>query len=228
MPVAAAVSGVVVFAVSGLRIPVPDGATARGPRVAFVFETKGKGGSEELLAEKLAAYDPRPLFVPGWMSSSGTVAENQTRRSDSGPFEGIPPELTKITPTRFPGSIRVPSDAAAGLALAGRSDTGLSMGRGGEAGMPLRKRRARVEAVDSGGREAFAMDLPADGDFPAGDWQPVEMAGAVGREGQLGELVIVAGSGVEKIDEYFRSQLRGNVRIGGRLPAGFYTFRVGP
>ena len=186
--------------------------------------------SKELLAEQLAAYDPAPLFIPSPMNSNEPTLPDEARSGASGPFAPIPPELTKEAPMRFPPPVPIPKNPVDGLRLTERPDAPLALARGDTLVRPLKDRLGQVEAVSTAsGRVALVMDLPMPGDhLPEGDWQPLELMGAVTRAGLVGELVVTTSSGSDEVDEYFRSHLKRNVRIGERLSQGFYAFRVGP
>jgi hypothetical protein len=227
--VSAVAAFVAVMTVAWLQIPAESARSAETDGLPLLeFTRTGPDPAAELIAEKLEAYDPRPLFVPSWMNSNGTAKASESLRTSGGPFADLPPKLIKDGPLRFGTNTPKGDDAVALLRLTERPTAPLAMGRADAVGKPLAKRLASLEAVDGRGRVVLALDLPTTGDVPPGDWQPLELLGAVSRSGLVGELSVIAGSGSEQIDEYFRSQLRQNVRIGGRLSAGFYTFRVGP
>ena len=230
--VSAAVSAVVVASVAWLQVPADSmpGVEA-GTLPALGLTRVGPASPQELLAEQLAAYDPTPMFIPSAMTSSDPELPADCRPWAGGPFAALPPELTKTGPLKFPPVVPVPAVATDGLRLTERPDVPLSMARGDDSalGQGLAPRLGQLEAVDAeSGRVALTLDLPVAADFPAGDWQPLELVGAVTREGLVGELVVTTSSGVDEIDAYFRFHLRKKVRIGVRLPEGFYTFRVGP
>lgn len=105
----------------------------------------------------------------------------------------------------------------------------LAIGRTDEKGGGLAPRIGRLEAIELGGKQvALEADLTGDAQAPVGDWQPLELMGAVTRSGVVGDLVVTSSSGSDEIDAFFRSHLRKNMRIGERLAAGFYAFRIGP
>ena len=219
---------VVVMAAAGLELPSDRPvAAARATLPALALARAGQPG--ELLAEQLAAYDPAPLFVPSRMGSNDAVLPEAARPGVGGPFAALPPELTKTGPLEFPSPVVIPRTPVEGLRLTERADSPLSLQRTDTVGEGLAKRMARVDAVQADtGRVVLSVSLPMSADLPQTDWQPLELLGAVTRSGLAGDLVVTGSSGVDEIDEYFRSHLRKNVRIGERLPVGFYVFRVGP
>lgn len=221
---------VVVIAAAGLELPADRPlASARATLPTLALARRGAGLPGELLAEQLAAYDPAPLFIPSRMGSNDAVLPEAARPGVGGPFAALPPELTKKGPLEFPSPVVVPRTPVEGLRLTERPDSPLALQRMDGAGEGLAKRMAKVDAVLSdSGRVVLTLSLPVSGDLPQSDWQPLELMGAVTRSGLAGDLVVTSSSGVDEIDEYFRSHLRKNVRIGERLPVGFYVFRVGP
>ncbi|MFA6962918.1 MAG: hypothetical protein WC205_19350 [Opitutaceae bacterium] len=229
--VSAVVAFVMVVAVAWLQLPSDyPSAPTMGARLPVMVLTQLKPElSAELLAERLAAYDPTPLFIPTSMNSNEPPIPNDVRPGARGPFTEFAPELTKKGPLAFPSPVVVPAGPVEGLRLTERADAPLAMARADRAGGALPGRLGQVEAaLADSGRVVLTLNLPMADGLPVVDWQPLELMGAVTRAGLLGELVITASSGSDEIDDYFRSQLRRNVRIGARLSAGFYVFRVGP
>lgn len=191
--------------------------------------TRAKSPSKELLAEKLAAYDPSPLFMPSPMSSNEPTLPEEARAGFTGPFAPLNPTLTKKGLIQFPAPVAVPKTPVDGLRLTERTDAAMALAREDTDTTPLPERLGQVEAVSvASGRVALVLELPLPDDHPEGDWQPMELMGAVTKAGLAGALVITSSSGSDEIDGYFRSHLKKNVRFGERLPEGFYAFRVGP
>lgn len=220
----------VVIATAGLELPgdFPTPET-RASLPALALTGGGAGVSQELLAERLAAYDPAPLFIPSPMGSNDAALPEAVRRGAGGPFASLPPELTKTGPLQFPSPVVVPRTPVEGLRLTERTDAPLALQRADTAGPAVAGRMARVDAVMAdNGRILLTLNLPVAAGLPQTDWQPLELMGAVTRSGLTGDLVVTGSSGSDEIDEFFRSHLRKNVRIGERLPVGFYVFRVGP
>lgn len=226
--VSAVVAVGVVGSVAWLRIPSDDlRPDERAVLPALGLHRLEGELSAELLAEQLAAYDPTPLFMPSTMNSSGADEE---RPGIDGPFPEFPPNFMKTGPWRFPAPVAVPTASVEGLRLTERPSAPTAMGRGDGGDGGIKVRMAQIEAVVvKTGRVAFTITLSAgSGALPPVDWQPLELMGAVTREGLSGALIVTASSGSDQIDDFFRSHLRQNMRIGERLAEGFYLFRVGP
>ena len=184
--------------------------------------------STELLTEQIVAYDPAPLFIPSPMNSSDTQLPVGIRPGALGPFSDLPAKFTKRDPLEFPSQVKIPSSPVEALRRTELHDSPLAMGRVDAMEANIENYLARVEVLKSGRWEVVsAILLPKDSALVAEDWQPLELMGAVTRAGWCGELIVTASSGAGEIDDHFRSILRKNVMIGGRLPVGFYTFRIG-
>lgn len=228
--VSAVVTLVVVVTVAGLRLPdferAPESKTVL-PKVGLT--QIGPDASAELLAEQLAAYDPTPMFIPSPMTSSDPGIKEDVQGGTGGPFEPLAPDLTKNGPLRFAAPVPVPAGPVEGLRLTERTEAALALGRADVAGEGLFVRVGQIEAISvDSGRVVFTHTMPEAPDMPDGDWQPLELMGAITRAGLVGELVVTSSSGSEEMDDFFRFHLRKNVRIDARLRPGFYAFRVGP
>lgn len=230
----AMVSCVVVAAVAGLRVPEERSRSSKEASMPLLQLTRVdevRPQAQELLVERLAAYDPTPLFLPSGMSSSTPTLPDEAGNALVSPFKPIGPKLTKTSPTAFPLPVAIPQSAVAGLRLTERAGAPLALGRAAEVGdlLSLGARLARVEVVDPGsGRTVLTLELPASASMPTQDWQPLELLGAISRAGTVGELVVGASSGLADVDEFFRVQLKERARVGAHLPEGFYVFRIGP
>jgi len=186
------------------------------------------GEATELLTEKILAYDPAPLFIPTAMNCNEADLPAGIRPGSEGPFDELPTRFTRIAPLNFPSKLKAPGNPIEGLGRTGGDNALLAMDR--TDGVAARNEGASViiEVLKVGeGDWVAAGELSAAPVVGFEDWQPLELMGAVTREGFVGELVVTASSGSSEIDDNFRSLLRKNVLFGGRLSVGFYTFRVG-
>ncbi len=228
--VSAVVALALIGVVAGLRLPESVDVSAEKQALPSLILTRtGPEASAELLAEQLAAYDPTPMFIPSVMNSSTPAIPPAARPGAGGPFAALPPDLIKTGVLRFPSLVSIPANPVGGLRLTERSDAALVMGRMDTVGEGLSLRSGRIEAVAlNRAQVSLTLDLPAGLKVPGGDWQPLELVGAVTRAGLVGELVVTVSSGSEEIDDFFRFHLKKNVRIDARLRPGFYAFRVGP
>ena len=230
--VSAVVAVVVVGVVVWLQIPQsPINPQQRASLPLLGFTKLDPSRTPEILAEQLAAYDPTPLFLPTAMNCSQTAFLIDEQRNTEGPF--APLKTFFIFPEgdvglNFPPIVAVPTSSVQGLDMADQRETPLFLGRMNSVGKKLPSRVGYMEALEAGsGRVVLSLPLDA-ADGPQGDWQPMELLGAVSRFGQAGSLVVTVSSGSDDVDDYFCSQLTQVIRIGARLPPGFYVFRIGP
>lgn len=103
-------------------------------------------------------------------------------------------------------------------------------GRADPTVVPLPARGGIVEVVSVATAEKLmARSLPIEA-RPPGDrpWQPLEFSAVVNAAGLVGALELTASSRVEAVDNYFKNYLVQQLRIGDRLPPGFYRITVGP
>ena len=231
--VSAAAAVVVVGVTAWLQIPVVTPAVKTGvPVPTLGFMRLDPKAAADVLAEQLAAYDPTPLFLPTGMNSQGKKLSAEEQANTGGPFSDLPPQLVfgkDRTNLEFAPIIEVPAGPVHGLALTDRREMPLAMGRADAVGGKLPGRSGVLEAVRAADhRVVFTQALPETDKQPEGDWQPMELLGAVSRFGLAGGLVVTVSSGSDAMDDYFNAQLTQVLRVGERLPPGFYTFRVGP
>lgn len=228
-----AVSAVAAVAIisAAAWMEVPDGvrpSASASRQPALELTRVDVGASEAVLAEKLAAYDPTPLFLPSAMNAE-LPSPPATRDDVAGPFAPLAPSLVKNAPMHFPALVAIPQSPVGGLRLTERAESALVLARRDLAGAGLDGRSGQVEAVDvATGQVAYVGNLSDVTGPQADDWQPLELIGAVSRSGVVGKLVVTRSSGSDRVDEYFQSHLMVQARIEARLPEGIYLFRVGP
>lgn len=228
--VSAVSSAAVVGVAAWLQVPHAGDMVAdrSGELPLLGFARSGASVPADIMAEQIVAYDPTPMFVPSAMSNSDPALPEDSRPGAAGPFGVLPPALTKDGPVRFPAAVAVPDSPIGALRFTERTDASLAITRTDGAGPPLTARAAKIEIVGAtGGKYALELELPSPQPLLSGEWQPLELMGAVTRAGLVGELIVTGSSGVDEIDEFFRSHLRQNLRVGARLKAGFYVFHVG-
>lgn len=230
VPISAAVAVIAVSSVAWLRVPDEVQRDADRAGVTGLALTRVESDAAgALLSEQLAAYDPGPMFIPSAMSSSAPSLPDEARPEATGPFASIAPELVKSAPVDFPSSVPVPRGPVDSLRSVERADLAFSLARGDLDPLPLGRRFARVEAVLANtGRVVLQFDVPSSPGAPDVDWQPLEMMSAVARSGLVGDIVVTNSSGTEVVDAFLRAYLQDTMRLGQRLPRGFYVIRIGP
>ncbi|MFA6289739.1 MAG: hypothetical protein WC661_20340 [Opitutaceae bacterium] len=231
--VSAAAAVLVVGVVAWLQISaVTPVAKTGAPMPVLGFARLDPSSQAAVMAEQLAAYDPTPLFLPTDMSSGQKALFSEEKANADGPFANLAPQLVfnkEKAGLVFPSIVEVPSGPVQGLSLTDRRGVTLVIGRTDGVGEKLPGRAGHLEVARAGdGHVVLAMSLPETAGRPQGDWQPMELLGAASRFGLVGGLVVTVSSGSDAVDDYFSDQLTRAVRVGERLPSGFYTFRIGP
>ena len=181
--------------------------------------------------EDAALTDPTPLFLPTAWNSSEKPSE---LRAPQGSFSSYGPKFAfgDLGPDlNLPAAVSMPSGPAEELDLNPPGAPYVGFGETGAAVDALPQRGAFVDIVASGtGRRVFSgalKDLPAGiADRPpeGGAW--VFMA-AVDSAGLVGPLVPLVRSG-RAVDDFLARYLSDALRVGDRLPPGFYRISVGP
>ena len=227
------VSAVAAFVLLGivLALPIPEEVRRDerpGNLPAMGLTRISPDQATELLNEEIGAYDPAPLFIPSKMNSSDPELPEGIRPGAKGPFAELPPLYVRNAPLLFPAGVSLPDGPVEELKrtvlVKGMVAMGLVDLEKGEGAKPA----IRLEVLRVGsGEQVLAIDIPLVSGLGDGDWQPLELVGAVSREGLVGDLGVALSSGSNEIDNDFRSHLHQNMLIGDRLPKGFYTFRVG-
>ena len=187
-----------------------------------------RGDANELLTEQILAYDQAPLFIPSALNSNEPGLPLGIRPGAGGPFAEIPAQFNRSTPLSFPAKIKTPQTPVEGLSRTGGHDGLLALGRADAVEVNAERGVVRIEILKVGEAD-FKRSVELSTSAVAGveDWQPLELMGALTREGYVGELVVTTSSGSSEIDDNFRSLLSQNVLLVSRLSIGFYTFRVG-
>jgi hypothetical protein len=131
-------------------------------------------------------------------------------------------------PLSFLSNLKTTRNPIEGLRRRGSYDSLLALARTEEVALKGESVVGRIEIFKvEGGEFVGSVDWSTATVTKLEDWRPLELMGAVTHEGFVGELVVTTSSGSSEIDDNFRSLLRKNVLFSGRLPVGFYTFRVG-
>lgn len=190
--------------------------------------------------------DPIPLFLPTRWNSSPPEGD---RREPEGNFNGYDPIYTfsvNDLHINLPSSVAVPARPADALVENAPGNPFLGIGRADIAITALTARWAFVEIVAAAsGRTVFAEALADAADVKdappplrEGTWQPLEFMAAVDAAGLVGQLTPVVrpeaavddpflqlpGQSLEILENYLAQKLR----VGDRLPPGFYRIVVGP
>jgi hypothetical protein len=184
-------------------------------------------GSNAVFDEKTQLTDPTPLFLP--------TKWNATQKIGAGPepgraFNNYPPSFSGSSPDQIlPPPVAVPATPLAALLAGSPAPPLTGFGRHDVSLPELPPRGAFLEIVAEGtGRKILSralLDAAPPGEKP---WQPMEFHAAVDDVGVIGTLDPTKSSGSAEVDRYFQHYLAQTLRVGQRLPPGFYRISVGP
>lgn len=230
-----------VLAVVLVLFRAPDNAPVstvepKAPVVRFVKPH----GRDAALDEEAIMGDTMPLFLPTPRNATmparprreigNALLDRETTRfsfSETGLSlaQNLPPAVTlngKPLAEASPHDA-LSADAAGGPMLLGLGRVDRPLGA-------LLLRGAFVEIIAANtGRQMLAQALPVEAKPPTERaWRPMELLAAVETAGLVRPLVVIEGSRVEEVDAHFRKYLAQRLRIGERLPPGFYRIVVGP
>lgn len=218
---------------------MPIAPPARGGAVKPTVGMSGLLVPNAAVQEAAEMRDLAPLFLPternAQLSRLPRREPGQTMLDVDAPrwaFQESALRFSEALPS--PAALNGRPAAEAGLADALVPTAGAvaltAFGRG-EAPLPrLSARGATVHVVATAtGEEILQAELPADAAPPSEKvWQPVQFLAGADAAGLVGPLIVVEGSRVEEVDQYFRRYLVESFRIGQRLSPGSYRITVGP
>jgi hypothetical protein len=196
-------------------------AVLAAPKPVAVSLTRVATGEAALL-------DKTPLFMP----TEWNTSQKEVKLPESGgalaPYPAKWNFAVSELKLSLPSPVAVPDNAAEALAIPPPGPLFGAMGRGDAVPVRLPPRGAFLEVVTAGGgRRVLGEALPGARPPAGGNWQALEFLAAVDAAG-LVSLDLTARSGVEEVDAYFSRYLAQTLRIGARLPPGFYRMCVGP
>lgn len=210
----------------------------RIPRAEQVAADRRKPGAPVRLSprrsDELAIRDPAPLFLP--------------TRFNADPIDLAPPKpgarfldedaaqlnFTENDP-QFHLPIAIPAPHKPSETLAEVPGT-LALGLG-ETMASVRPSDAHAASLQvfaaTTGASVLGATLGVDARPPPGSvetkpWHPLEFLAAVDAAGLVGPPVLTSSSGLEEVDNFFRSYLAERFHLGERLTPGFYRIVIGP
>lgn len=230
----AAVGAPLIFALAGMiELPAPpslEKAVELGKAPELVLTRLDTVRSTDALGERLRLFDPTPLFLP--VSGDGFMTKAEALRDSSGGevVRLFPPRLRyddggELTHLLCPPA---PTTLAAAVELARLHwFNGLTRTMPDEAGSAAVPAGARVKVFRFGTGElvsdkAFAVD-PG---LAEGGWRPLKLMMLVNEVGAVGSPSIIAGSGVDEVDEKVRSLIGREWGRALRLRPGNYRLEI--
>jgi hypothetical protein len=188
-------------------------------------------GGDTLVSEEAIFFDPTPLFLPTEWNADQNSLPISALKDPGQMFQDFPSRLIfneEGLSLSFPQGLRIPAypvDALTGLV---KRDPYQGMGRADVAVPELSERGGYMEVVASTDGHQVLSEALLSAKPPAGNWRPLEFIAVVNAAGLVGQLSLVEQSGVEQVDAYFQNYLAKTLKLGERLPPGFYRICVGP
>jgi hypothetical protein len=181
--------------------------------------------------EHVSFYDPTPLFLPTEWNARPEALAGITEREpgDEARYGAQLVYGMNAIKLAFPSRVAVPEKPVDALKIWGSDAPFLGMGEKDVVLTPRPRRGALVEVVTADtGRQVLSQVL-ADVRPPGnGDWPPLEFLIAIEPGGLLGLPTVIPGSTSAEVTAYFQNYLAKVLRVGERLPPGFYRIKVGP
>lgn len=207
----------------------PDEATPK-PVPPFVrLSGAGRAAGDRVLQERSEFFDPTPLFLPTARNAGQGGLPAKLVAQPGQVFLDFPPKPGIGQATLPPYGTDVVS-APEGLAdVMARANEAPFAGLG-EIGQSTKRvvvRAAFIEIKSMQGNVILTSAVTAAA-VPRTDFAPMEFLANLGSAGLVGDPLLVSGSGVEEVDNFFRDYLTKTFRLGEKLAPGAYRVVIGP
>lgn len=207
----------------------PDGAVTKAAEPFVQLAGTSGAAADRVLQERAEFFDPSPMFLP--------TARNAGQGGLPARLVAQPGHIFKDFAAKWNvAEANLPSygadvvTAPEGLVdVMTRANEAPFSGLG-EVAAPERRTGSRsgfIEVKSMQGSSLIAAALTGAA-IPRGDFAPLEFLATVNAAGLVGEPVLVAGSGAEDVDNFFRDYLAKGFRLGERLAPGSYRVVIGP
>lgn len=210
------------------RMAVRADAPERAQEPFVQLANSGSSGAA-LLQERAELMDPTPMFLPTTHNAGQKGLPSQLVARPGQVFANFTARLN--TPeSSLPNYGADPTAVADTLTdVMARSNESPFAGLGERAGaVPrLAQRTGFVEVKALQGNRLIAEAVESTG-VPRSDFAPMEFLANVSTAGLVGDPMLVASSGAEEVDSYFRDYLAKSARLGQRLAPGIYRVQIGP
>jgi hypothetical protein len=187
--------------------------------------------SDDVTREDAMLRDPTPLFLPTEWNAGNLVRPPSLAMGPDTRFQNFPPKLTQPeTGLRmaFEPMVTLPLSPAEGLRIGERLDPYGAIGRTDQVIRAIDERFGFVEVIRANdGQQVIAKALTSMPGRTPPEWQPMELLVGISARG-LEALTVISSSGIEEWDQFIAAFLKSTLRLGERLPPGFYRVSVGP
>lgn len=197
------------------------------PFVQLAGATSAQG--DQLLQERAQLLDPTPLFFPTeWNYGQQPLKESVNKQPDRFFGNFLPKAiLDDQTIAAFGAGTPVVPEKLADVLTLGVEAPFAGMGQIDRPKTLLPIRSGYLEISDLTSGKHVAAHALSGLVLPRTDFAPVEFLLVIEPSGLIGEPILAVGSGLEEVDNYFRTYLVKSYQVGFRLSPGRYRVVIG-
>lgn len=207
----------------------PDPAEVKAPEPFVRLSGASSAAEDRVIQERAEFFDPAPIFLPTARNAGQEALPSRLVAQPGQVFEDFPAKL-RVAEANLPSYGSEVVTAPEGLAdVMARASEAPFAGLG-EVAAPARRvePRSAFLAIKSMQGNALIEVALQDAAVPRQDFAPVEFLATVSAAGLIVEPLLVAGSGADDVDGFFRDYLAKGFRLGEKLAPGVYRVVIGP
>lgn len=210
------------------RMGVRPEAQAKPAEPFVQLAAAGRAAEAKVLQERAELLDPTPMFLPTERNAGQTGLPGRLVPRPGQVFADFAPRLSvgeANLPNYGADSAEVPEGLTDVMAKSNEAPFA-GLGEGTVRPQQVAQRTAFVEIKNMKGNNLLTQAVTTP--LPRPDFAPLEFLATVSAAGLVGDPQLVASSGAEDVDVFFRDHLAKALRIGERLGPGVYRIVVGP
>lgn len=207
----------------------PDRASARPPEPFVQIAGSGGAAADRVLQERAEFFDPSPMFLPTARNAGYEALPQRLVVQPGQVFLNFSPKL-RVAEANLPsyGSDAVTAPEGLTDVMARASEAPFAgLGEGANPARRVEPRAAFMEVKSIQGSSLIHTSL-LDAAVPRSDFAPLEFLATVSASGLVVQPLLVAGSGADEVDSFFRDYLGKGFRLGEKLAPGVYRIVIGP
>lgn len=207
----------------------PDGATTKTAEPFVRLTGANSAADDRVLQERAEFLDPAPMFLPTARNAGQGGLPARLVAQPGQIFLDFPANL-RVAEANLPSYGSDALTAPEGLVdVMTRANEAPFAGLG-EMAIPARRVEPRAAFIEVKSMQGNVLIATALGTLtlPREDFAPLEFLATVSASGLVGEPLLVAGSGADDVDNFFRDYLAKGIRLGEKLAPGAYRVVIGP
>lgn len=211
------------------RMAVKPEAPMKGPEPFVQLASSGQAATARVLQERAELLDPTPMFLPTDRNAGQAGLPRQLVARPGQIFADFAPRLNidEADLANYGADTAGAPESLADVMARSNEVPFAGLGEQANAIVKLEARSACFEVKNLQGKSLLSESVQAKA-VPRGDFVPLEFIATVSAAGLVGEPMLVASSGAEEVDAFFRDYLAKAARLGERLAPGTYRVQVGP